>query len=194
MPEKEEYITKNDSIVCSPDYQDLTISRDTVHSNKKGIPLSGEMEENSVPACHTAFPVDLKEVFELTNPNTEIHQAILRPPGDMSTVPLQYPHTSQMLHSPKETQEDSTENEVAWRHVLRDSSHSEDMSERTQLLHAMKDHTPEDRRTWDPVIDEPQNLSEEPVSGNEMLHPPKVFSNTCYQQSRSLESCYQTDL
>ncbi|GFT29447.1 zinc finger protein 418 [Nephila pilipes] len=175
MPEKEEsYITENDNVVCSPDYQDLTLSRETLHSdNKKGIPLPSQMEENSVPTCHTAFPVDLKEVFELTNPNAEIHQAILRPPNEMSAVPMQYSHTSQMLHSPKETQEDSNESEVTWRHVLRDSSHSDEMSERTQLLHSMKDHSAEERRAWDTVIDEPQNLSEEAMSGNEMLHPPK---------------------
>ncbi|CAL1281163.1 unnamed protein product [Larinioides sclopetarius] len=175
MPEKEEsYITENDSVVCSPDYQDLTLSRETLHSDaKKGISLPNHMEENSVPACHTAFPVDLKEVFELTNPNTEIHQAILRPPSDIGAVPLQYSHTSQMLHSPKET-EDSSENEVSWRHVLRDSSHSEeDINERAQLLHSMKEHSAEERRTWDTVIDEPQNLSEEAVSGNEILHAPK---------------------
>ncbi|XP_035221818.1 zinc finger protein 37-like [Stegodyphus dumicola] len=179
MPDKKEpYIpvSDRDNVVCAANYEDIALSRETLHSDSKNdLPMSGQMEENSVPSCHTAFPVDLKEVFELTNPSAEIHQAILRPTGDIDTVSLQYSHSSQMLHSPKEEQQNASENEQgAWRHVLREqSSHSENISERNQLLHPIKDHSSEERRSWESVIDESQNLNEEVTSENEMLHSSK---------------------
>ncbi|XP_015930388.1 zinc finger protein 235 [Parasteatoda tepidariorum] len=165
MPEKEEtYITVTDNVVCASDYQSLAL-RESLHAElKKGMPLTNHMEENSVPSCHTAFPVDLKEVFELTNPNAEIHQAILRPNDEINPVALQYTHSSQILHSPKETQDDDSDNQVAWRHVLRDqNSHSTDLN----------NHSPEENQNWEAVIDEPQNLSDSVNTENDILHGTK---------------------
>ncbi|KAG8196422.1 hypothetical protein JTE90_009054 [Oedothorax gibbosus] len=134
MPDKEEsFLTENVSAEC--DYQDLSLPKKSLSE--------GDMEEGVMPSCHTAFPVDLKEVFELTNPNNEIHHTLMR----SSSGDLGYPH------SPKD---DS--NEVTWRHVLRD--------------HGTRETSPERHSTsWD--MEEPVNDGVISDSGGILRHPTK---------------------
>lgn len=170
MPDKKEShmsVDEAEHIVCAPDYRNLTLSRECLHSDAKKelSSLGNDIEENNVTSCHTAFPVDLKEVFELTNPGAEIHQAILRPPNDLNPVSIHY--------APKGSQESSPEDgQVTWGHVLHEeATEEEDLSERAQLIHSMKD---DEGRTWENVMDEAQNLDDEEEAGeSEMLHSTK---------------------
>lgn len=178
MPDKKEsYMSVDEAehIVCAPDYRNLTLSRECLHSDvKKDMSLSNNIDETSVTPCHTAFPVDLKEVFELTNPNAEIHQAILRAPNDLNQVSIHYAHSPQVLHSPKEAQEANGDNDhVSWGHVLHEeTTNDDDLNERTQLLHSIKGAT-EEGRTWENVMEDAQNLNNEDGNDGEMLHATK---------------------
>ncbi|XP_054719584.1 zinc finger protein 37-like [Uloborus diversus] len=174
MPDKKDpysSVNCNSSVVCSAKYQDLSLSSEHLHSStKKNMALSSQLEENSVPSCHTAFPVDLKEVFELTNPGSEIHQAILRPSTDINAI--QYAHSPQILRSPKESHETESESErVTWRHVLREQEdHPEDMEEENPLLHSIKDrHSSEERQSWENVMNDSQGIDENGPDENEIL-------------------------
>lgn len=177
MPDKKEaYMSVDEAehIVCAPDYRNLSLSRECLHVDaKKELSLANDIEENNVTACHTAFPVDLKEVFELTNPNAEIHQAILRNPNDLNQVAIHYAHSPQVLHSPKDPQDANSDNDhVTWGHVLHEeATDDDDLNERAHLLHSIKDAT-DSNRVWENVMNEAQNLSEEADDG-EMLHSTK---------------------
>lgn len=86
--------------------------------NKKDMTIPDSLNSSGPSPCHTAFPVDLKEVFELTNPSEEIHPPLLGTVNENGPSGASYDDQQQPLPSKEPGCLSSQEGQGDWSHML----------------------------------------------------------------------------